>query len=145
MNVSLFGKPSDASEGHAISSAAECGAGAISSFTLPEPQKLPRFVTHLYTPPDGPSVEVCIPGKAGTLADALSEAGDAGMTRIESFDPFRFKLIMSWSTWVSKIRAHGVPVRCEWETAHGLNGPIRYGRYSIPGTLTRVHRTGGKP
>ena len=144
MEFSPFGKPSDASEDHAISSASECGAGAISGFTLPEPHKPPRFVTHLYTPPDEPPVEVRISGKAGTLADALAEAGDAGMTRIESFDPFRFKLIMSWSTWVSKIRASGVPVHCQWETAHGLNGPVRYGRYAIPGALFRINRAGGK-
>src|SRR4051812_35213442 len=113
MEFCPFGKPSVAPEDHATSSASKCGAGAISGFTLPEPHKPPRFVTHLYTPPDGPPVKVCIPGKAGTLADALAEAGDAGMTRIESFDPFRFKLIMSWSTWVSKIRATGITVRCE--------------------------------
>jgi hypothetical protein len=103
-----------------------------------------RFVTHIYTPPDGPPVGVCIAGKAGTLADALAEAGDAGTTRIESYARFEFRLIMSWSTWVSKIRASGVPVHCQWETAHGLNGPVRYGRYAISGALFRINRAGGK-
>jgi hypothetical protein len=79
------------------------------------------------------------------LADALAEAGDAGMTRAESHAAFGLRLLMSWSTWVAKVRTAGVPVRCAWETAHGLSGRVRYGRYSIPGTLSRLDRTGGKP
>jgi hypothetical protein len=89
--------------------------------------------------------EVRLTGKAAVLADALAEAGDAGMTRAESHAAFGLRLLMSWSTWVAKVRTAGVPVRCAWETAHGLSGPARYGRYSIPGRLTRLDRTGGKP
>jgi hypothetical protein len=100
------------------------------------------FVTHLYCPPDALPAEVCITGKAAILADALAEAGDAWMTRAESHAAFGLRLLMSWSTWVARVRIAGVPVRCAWETAHG---PVRYGRYSIPGRLTCLDRTGGKP